>query len=111
MNRLALIFLSLILLNCSDDETPLCEARGCGTPATIRDYRGLDGCDFVLELNNGTILEPLRTFGCGTPPVTDRIADDPLRDLRIDGTKVLIDYEIVSGGSVCMVGQVARITC
>lgn len=56
-----LLILSLVLLgtvtSCQKNEMTLPNA--CGTMATIRDLRGLNGGGFVLELDNGVKLEPV----------------------------------------------------
>ena len=107
----AIAFFSLMLLNCSDDEVTIPEEGLCTTLATVRDYRGLDGCDFVLELIDGTILEPVKMTVCGPAPQSTMTLEDPLANVRTDGTTVIIDYEETSGGSICMVGQLVKITC
>jgi hypothetical protein len=83
----------------------------CSTLATYRDLTGLDGCGFVLELEDGTRLEPVPVFMCGTPPLPEN--PPPTIDFEpVDGTRVYIDYEEVDGfGSICMVGKTVRLTC
>jgi hypothetical protein len=83
----------------------------CSTRATIRDLTGLDGCGFVFELEDGTRLEPIRVFYCGTEPFVAP-TDDPLYSYEfVDGRKVKINYELADGGSICMVGPSVKITC
>jgi hypothetical protein len=110
---LILILACSLIISCSHEEiTPEeHDLDRCSTPATIRDYRGLDGCGYVLELNDGTILESVSLIVCGPPPQSIMTLDDPLLNYHIDGLKVLIDYENYAGGSVCMVGELVRITC
>lgn len=93
---------------CNDSATNV-----CSTPAIVRDLTGLDGCGWVFELQDGTRLEPLMIFRCGTPPLAKEITEDPLYNFEfVDGKPVLIDYELVENGvSICMVGPVVRITC
>lgn len=104
---------ALIIISCSHEEIIAEEhdLERCSTSATIRDYRGLDGCAYVLELDDGTILESVSLVVCSPPPQSIMTIDDPLLNYRIDGLKVLIDYENYSGGSVCMAGEPVRITC
>lgn len=85
----------------------------CSTPATLRNLEGLDGCGWVFELNDGTRLEPRRLMYCGTPPLPKEVTEDPLYNFEyIDGKRVFIDYEpIADAVSICMVGDVVRITC
>lgn len=108
---LTLLFVSVVVFSCTDEN--LGENEGCSTRATVRDLTGLDGCGFVFELEDGTKLEPLRVFHCGTPPLPKELPEDPLYNFEFaDGKKVLIDYtEQDSIGSYCMVGPVVRITC
>ena len=104
-----LILMVLVFVQCDDDNQP----DVCSTPATVRDLAGLDGCGWVFELQDGTRLEPLRIFRCGTPPLPKEMTEDPLNNFEfIDNKKVLINYEVVPNmTSACMVGTVVRITC
>lgn len=111
---LSYTFLTLILLTgCADDDIQQTEPEDCSTLATIKDLSGLDGCGFVFELEDGSRLEPLRVFMCGTPPLPDEMPSDLLHDFpMIDGKKVLINYEVIPHAtSICMAGTVVKITC
>jgi hypothetical protein len=101
-----------LLVGCND-ETHVQPESQCSTPATVRDFTGLDGCGFVFELNDGTYLEPVRIFYCGTPPVSEEQMKDPLTSFEfVDGKKVRIDYEeMLEMGSYCMAGKPVRISC
>ena len=107
-----LLILSLVLLgtvtSCQKNEMALPNA--CGTMATIRDMRGLDGCGFVLELDNGEKLESVYTYGfCGTPPLPAPIIDQVT---FADGKRVSIAFNVLPDrASICMVGKVVEITC
>lgn len=107
-----LLLLSLILLSfvTSCQKAELAPINSCGTLATIRNLRGLDGCGFVLELDNGEKLEPVYNYGfCGTPPLPAPVIDDVQ---FLDGKRVSIAYkELKDRGSICMVGKVVEITC
>lgn len=107
-----LLLLSLLLLSAvtSCQKSEIVPKQTCGTLATIRDLRGLDGCGFVLELDNGERLEPVYDYGfCGTPPLPAPVIDDVQ---FIDGKRVSIAYtERPDLGSICMVGKVVEITC
>jgi hypothetical protein len=107
-----LLLLSLALLgsvtSCQNNEIAL--PNSCGTMATIRDLRGLDGCGFVLELENGERLEPVYDLGfCGTPP----LPAPTINNVNFaDGKRVSIAYKVLPDrGSICMVGKVVEITC
>lgn len=103
------------MASCEEDDA----APQCSIPATVRDLRGLDGCTFVFELEDGTRLEPqIRYYinGCyATPTPFNGIRppeDDPLFNFEfVNGKKVLIEYEEVDAPSICMVGQTVEITC
>ena len=107
---LYVVMASVGLFQCADDEVP---NTPCGIAATVRDLSGLDGCGFVFQLQDGTYLQPLRVWFCGTPPLPEEQLKDPLYDFEfIDGKEVYIDYEVVEDyGGGCMAGEVARITC
>jgi|JI102314A2RNA_FD_contig_41_2026374_length_975_multi_2_in_0_out_0_2 hypothetical protein len=64
--------------------------------AYFRDYRGLDGCIWVIELTDGTRLEPINLGDFDIVPA--------------DGKKIDIAYTPVSYASICMVGEIVEIT-
>lgn len=109
IKQIALIFIATVFITCSEEEI---QQTSCATPATVRDLTNLDGCGFVFELGDGTRLEPLRVFFCGTPPLPKEQMEDPLNDFEfVDGKKVFIDYEETESVSICMVGPMVKITC
>jgi hypothetical protein len=112
MNKLSVILLLiLIIAGCEKDRTPLPE---CSTQATIKNLTGLDGCGYVFELNDGTIIEPYRVpLFCGTPPLPKEITQDPLYQLSwIEGKKVMISFDVIDTLlSTCMAGKIAKVTC
>lgn len=73
------------------------EAPGCGTPATVRNLTGLDGCGYVLQLDGGQRLEPHGALWQGFA--------------KSDGARVTISYEAEPAASVCMVGTGVKLTC
>ena len=93
VRNFAVIFILFFSLNCGDEET------SCEIKATLRDYAGLDGCGFVLVLEDGEVLE----MG----------AFDEEPDFKFnDGLKVNISFEeIRDSASICMVGPIVRIMC
>ena len=95
MKRLWLILLALLVFSCDDKE----ETLDCNIKATLRDYTGLDGCGFVLVLENGGVLE-MGDF-------------DEEPDFQFnDGMEVSISYEEMQGvATICMVGPIVRIMC
>ena len=67
--------------------------------ATLKDLTGLDGCSWVLELDNGKRLEPsnLQKF--------DNIKLE-------DGKRVFVEYKTIhNAASICMVGTIIEIIC
>ena len=127
------LFISSILLtlfSCQEDITEWAVYEGpCSIPATVIDMTGLDGCGYMIQLENGDLLEPIWRWGlfCGTPPLPLEITEDPLYNFEfVDGMHVMIDYDVtkiengmlVIGdssrefyGSICMVGTPVIITC
>ena len=93
VRNFAVIFILFFSLNCSDEET------SCEIKATLRDYTGLDGCGFVLVLDNGEVLE------------MGGFDEEP--DFQFnDGMEVSISYEEMQGvATICMVGSIVRIMC
>ena len=95
MNGLWLISLALLVFSCEGKEKTL----ECDIKATLRDYAGLDGCGFVLVLEDGEVLE-MGDFN-----------EEPGFKFN-DGMKVSISYEeMLDIGSICMVGPIVRIMC
>lgn len=69
----------------------------CNLTGTVRDYTGLDGCRYLIELDNGTRLEP--------------ILKDTSFQFR-DNQRVKLSYiERPDMMSICMAGIIAEITC
>ena len=114
---LAGCFALLFLSSCQEDEP----SPDCDTTATVRDLSGVDGCGWVLELENGEFLEfylPTAVGWCGTPPYPDsqprEIAyHSPWNNVTPqDGMKVRVAYDVLEDyASVCMVGKIVQITC
>ena len=70
-----------------------------GVKATLKNLTGLDGCSWVLVLENGKKLEPtnLKKF--------DNIKLE-------DGKEVFVQYETKPlAASICMVGTIVEIIC
>ena len=64
--------------------------------ATLRDYTGLDGCGWVIEADEGAVLEPLNL---------DEFISDP-----DPGMRLRVEYEEESGYfSICMVGPIVTL--
>jgi hypothetical protein len=105
-----IIISCFIVLSCSEDNISPKEidTNRCSIATTVRDYTGLEGCGFVLELKDRTILEPVRMVVCGPPPQNMMTLDNPLLNLEEYGKEVLINYEPMQSVSTCMVGQAVK---
>jgi PKD repeat protein len=69
----------------------------CSLTGTVKDYTGLDGCGFVIELDNGVVLEPVEILP---------------NFILYDGERVKLSYtELNDRESICMAGVIARIDC
>jgi len=63
---------------------------------TLRDYTGLDGCTWVIQMPDGSLLEPVN-----------------LGEFNIaltDNAPIVFTCDTVPLGSICMVGPVIQIT-
>tara|TARA_B100001750_G_C14893635_1_gene296317 strand:+ start:141 stop:437 length:297 start_codon:yes stop_codon:yes gene_type:complete len=94
MKILSLIFALLVVLSCSNED----DALLCNEKATLRDFTGVDGCSYVLVLDDEKVLE-----------IGD-LEFEPDFQFR-DGLRVSVTYEEVSSVSICMVGQIVRVLC
>jgi hypothetical protein len=76
-----------------------CQKSDCinSEKAVLKDLTGLDGCGIVIELANGTRLEPVN------------LSEFPI--IPEDGKKIWVKYHITAGGSICMVGDMVEIDC
>jgi hypothetical protein len=85
--------IALLLLACNKNKC------ADSVKAELKDLSGLDGCGFVIELENGNKLEPLN-----------------LSDFDInlnDGKKVWVSYHLTTNmiATACMVGDIIEIDC
>lgn len=88
-----LILLSSFLFLFSCNEKP-CENAEKGT---FKDMTGLDGCGIMIELNDGKRLEFVNLDDFDITPE--------------DGKKIWVTYEPYAGGSICMAGDLVKLTC
>lgn len=91
---LIIAFFSLFLWGC---EKPLFPTKDEGV---MKDLTGLDGCRWVIELDNSTEewerLEPINLGDFDFEPK--------------DGMKVKIKYREINSASICMVGKTVELT-
>lgn len=83
----------LFLLSCAKSKQS-CDGA---IKAKLVDLTGLDGCGWVLEKTDEKRLEPINLEGFDF-------------DLE-NGKKVWVSYEESGGGSICMVGDIVKVTC
>jgi hypothetical protein len=89
-----LAFVLLLVLSCrNEDDTFLCDEK-----AILRNFTGLDGCSYVLVLDDKKVLE-----------IGD-LEVEPDFQFR-DGLRVSVTYEELSSASICMVGSIVRVLC
>lgn len=69
----------------------------CSTEGTLRDMTGLDGCKFLIELEDGSRLNPV---------------EYSVKSFNFeDGQQIRFSYEKVETMNVCMAGQTVKVTC
>ena len=88
--RAHLFLLLLFLTGCSKSNSGMLKGK-------LHDYTGLDGCGMLIDLDNGTTLEPTNLSN-----FQDNVN-------LVDGQKVWVKYHEISAGSICMVGKVVEI--
>ena len=87
-----LFFVTALVSSCKKTECTDSEK------ATLKDYKGLDGCTWIIELGNGERLEPVNLEDFVGSPV--------------EGMKIKLSYNIdIEMASICLVGKVAQIIC
>jgi hypothetical protein len=112
MKNLIVFALALLALAACEEEK-LNDECSAATPATIRDFNELDGCGWVFELEDGTILQPIMLMPfCGTPPLPKEVTENPLYNYPFeDGKRVLINYVSADFVTACMAGETVNIRC
>jgi hypothetical protein len=94
-----LLILTLVVIACKTQTgtgimTPQ-EATGKGyTLVTVKDYRDLDGCQYLLVLENGEKLQPQQLD----------------EKFKTDSTKLYVKYKKIEGMSICMAGMMVELT-
>ena len=92
---IAFIIISLFLLSCENkkETTNKCENSQKGI---LKNLTGLDGCGWIIQLSDGTKLEPINIDDFGIE--------------LLENKSVCIQYhERTDLGSYCMVGKVVEI--
>lgn len=95
---LFILFFGFVACHEEETKTSVFLDYPCDETGIIRDYTGLDGCGFVIELTNGQVLEP--------------VSVDDSTFVFEDGKNIALSYHEETGyGSICMVGEIVHITC
>ena len=90
---IAFVFLSLFLFSCEKETTNKCENSQEGI---LKNLTGLDGCGWIIQLSDGTKLEPINI--------------DVFDIELLENKSVCIQYhERKDLGSYCMVGKVVEV--
>jgi hypothetical protein len=105
-----LVALMAVSVSCKKEEVTKESNCSPTIKATVRDLKGLDGCGFVFELEDGSRLEPIMPT-LEFCYIIDSPIDPLLEFVFVDGKEVKINYEKVERVSICMVGPTVRITC
>ncbi|PSL45548.1 hypothetical protein CLV51_104253 [Chitinophaga niastensis] len=93
-NLVALAFISLAAVSCKTTQS----SAGCKFEGVVKDMSGLDGCGLLIELKDGTRLQPVEF---AHPGFTLKA-----------GQAVKLNYtELKDRMSTCMGGKMARIDC
>lgn len=90
MKRFVFFLFLIVISSCAPQHCPN------GVKVKMKNLSGLDGCGWVLELDNGARLEPINLNAF---------------DVKlVEGKKIYVTYEDFPGASICMVGQIVKIT-
>jgi len=92
MKTLLLLFSFFLLLSCGDEGD--CKKS---IHVKLKNLTGLDGCAWVLLKDDGKYLE-VQNF-------------DEYEFEFIEGKEYHVSYELTDGGSICMVGEMVKVTC
>jgi len=95
LKKVTIISVVLLSIAYSFEKKPCCNNSESGI---IKDNSGIDGCTFIIELNNG---EKLNVINLST---FDIIIED--------GKEVMISYQKADDiGGICMVGKIVEANC
>ena len=92
-------YVALILLNClagcsGTKESLKADKPEPGIAVTVEDATGLDGCTFLLIMDDGSRLQPVNL---------------PEQYCK-NGVRIMITYREIKGVSVCMAGKMVEVT-
>jgi len=93
-----LILLSCLFILCASKCGDKMETSNCSTIGTVKDFTGMDGCQFLIILENGEKLQPMNE---GKSKVDWK-----------DGQRIRFDYyETTDHMSICMSGKMVIVSC
>lgn len=92
---LTLLFFSFVLLGIGSCKKM--EPCDKGVKGIFKDFTGLDGCGWVIELEDKSVIEP------------SNIADFMI--IPEENKKIWLSYESAPLASICMVGEIVIINC
>lgn len=79
------------------EELVVDETQPHGWKGVMKDMRSLDGCQWIIQLDNGTKLQPKNLADFTVVPA--------------DGKRVMVDYtEVKNAMGTCMSGKIVKIT-
>lgn len=92
MKHIAGLLIILLFFSCGNNS-------GCAKSVHVkmRNLTGLDGCSWVLQLDNESYLEATN--------LSEFDVD------FIEGKDLHVTYKEIDGGSICMVGKIVEIKC
>ena len=83
---------SLTFISCHKD----CNCKN-SVDGELKNFTGLDGCGWVIVLDDGSKLEPTNLASFNVP--------------LVDGQKISVSYHEIQAASICMVGKMVEIEC
>ena len=87
---ICMILVGFALAGCANSRPQPTPLPAGAIPAKVIDMRELDGCTYLLELEDGRKLQPVTALP---------------EKFQINGMKVMITYKITDMMSICMSGQ------
>ena len=89
MKKIVFFLIILMVTSCAKQNCPN------GVPVQMKKLT-LDGCGWVLELKDGSRLEPINL--------------NEFNVTMVEGKKLFVTYEDFPAASICMVGKMVKIT-
>jgi hypothetical protein len=90
MKKFIFLLLCAVFVSCAQQHCPN------GIPVKMKNLTGLDGCGWVLELSDGSRMEPINLNAFNVK--------------MVEGKKIYVTFEDFPAASICMVGKIVKIT-